>query len=159
MKIHPVFYNSLLKPYHKTKEHSPNHEKPTPEIVNGKEGHYEIEAILMAQPTQNRKSMQYLIKWKGYPASENSWLPEKELTNAKELLDKLLRFYPHFSTFLTHVTSRALSFPRHLPRAPSMCLQIMGFIFAYVALTCIILFAHILIWFLTAVPRLLITFL
>ena len=32
--------------------------------------------------------MQYLIKWKGYPASENSWLPEKELTNAKELLDQ-----------------------------------------------------------------------
>jgi hypothetical protein len=32
--------------------------------------------------------MQYLIKWKGYPALENSWLPEKELTNAKELLNQ-----------------------------------------------------------------------
>ena len=42
----------------------------------------------MARPTRNRKSTQYLIKWKGYPASENSWLPEKELTNAKELLDQ-----------------------------------------------------------------------
>jgi hypothetical protein len=42
----------------------------------------------MAQPTQNKKSTQYLIKWKGYPVSENSWLPEKELTNAKELLNK-----------------------------------------------------------------------
>jgi hypothetical protein len=71
----------------------------------------------------------------------------------------MLRFYPHFSTFLTHVTSRALSFPRHLPRAPSECLQIMGFILAYVALTCIILFAHALVWFLIAVPRLLIMFL
>jgi hypothetical protein len=74
-------------------------------------------------------------------------------------LDGVLRFYPHFSTFLTHVTSRALSFPRHLPCAPSMCLQIMGFILAYVALTCIILFAHALVWFLMAVPRLLIMFL
>jgi len=88
MKIHPVFHNSLLKPYHETKEHGPNHEKPAPKIVNDKEGHYEIEAILMAQPTHNRKSTQYLIKWKGYPALENSWLPEKELTNAKELLDQ-----------------------------------------------------------------------
>jgi hypothetical protein len=87
MKIHPVFHNSLLKPYHETKEHGPNYEKPTPEIVNDEEGHYEIEAILMAQPTCNRKSTQYLIKWKGYPVLENSWLPEKELTNAKELLD------------------------------------------------------------------------
>jgi len=79
--------------------------------------------------------------------------------HASNNLHCVLRFYPHFSTFLTHVTSRALSFPRHLPRAPSMCLQITGFIFAYIALTCIILFAHVLIWFLTAVPRLLITFL
>jgi hypothetical protein len=88
MKIHPVFHNSLLKPYYKTKEHSPNHEKPAPEIVDGEEGHYEIETILMAWPTCNKKSMQYLIKWKGYPASENLWLPEKELTSAKELLDR-----------------------------------------------------------------------
>jgi hypothetical protein len=88
MKIHPVFHNSLLKPYHETKEHSPNYEKLAPEIINDEEGHYEIETILMARPTRNRKSMQYLIKWKGYPASENSWLPEKELTNTKELLDQ-----------------------------------------------------------------------
>jgi hypothetical protein len=71
----------------------------------------------------------------------------------------MLRFYPHFSTFLTHVTSHALSFPRHLPRASNMCLQITGLILAYIALTCTILFVHVLIWFLTAVPRLLITFL
>jgi hypothetical protein len=88
MKIHPVFHNSLLKPYHETKEHGPNYKRPALEIVNEEEGHYEIEDILMARPTRNRKSMQYLIKWKGYPASENSWLPEKELTNAKELLDQ-----------------------------------------------------------------------
>ena len=88
MKIHPIFHNSLLKPYCETKEHGPNYKKPAPKIVNNEEGHYEIEAVLMARPTHNKKSTQYLIKWKGYPALENSWLPEKELTNAKELLDK-----------------------------------------------------------------------
>jgi Chromo (CHRromatin Organisation MOdifier) domain len=87
MKIHPVFHNLLLKPYYETKEHGPNHERPSPEIVNGEEGHYEIESILKARPTRNKKSTQYLIKWKGYPESENSWLPEKELTHTTELLN------------------------------------------------------------------------
>jgi hypothetical protein len=45
------------------------------------------------------------------------------------------------------------------PCAPSMCLQITKLILAYVALTCITLFAHALVWLLTAVPQLLITFL
>jgi hypothetical protein len=96
MKIHPVFHNSLLKPYCETKEHGPNYKKPAPEIVND-EGHYEIETILMAQPTQNKRSTQYLIKWKGYPTSENSWLPEKELTKAKELLDKFKQQEKHMT--------------------------------------------------------------
>jgi hypothetical protein len=48
MKIHPVFHNSLLKPYYETKEHGPNHKKPTLKIVNGKEGYYKIESIIMA---------------------------------------------------------------------------------------------------------------
>jgi hypothetical protein len=41
--------------------------------------------------------MQYLIKWNGYPASENLWLPEKELTNAKELLDKFKQQEKHMT--------------------------------------------------------------
>jgi hypothetical protein len=71
----------------------------------------------------------------------------------------MLQFYPHFSTFLTHVTSHALSSHVTYPCAPSMCLQITGLILAYVALMCIILFAHVLVWFLMAVLQLLITFL
>jgi len=39
-----------------------------------------------SRPTRNRKSTQYLVKWKGYQDSENSWLPAKELQTAKELL-------------------------------------------------------------------------
>src|SRR6201992_981929 len=86
MKIHPMFHNSLLKPYVETFHHGPNYLCPPPDIVEGEEGHYEIEQILASRPTRNRKSTQYLVKWKGYPDSENSWLPTKELTHAKELL-------------------------------------------------------------------------
>ena len=86
MKVHPVFHNSLLKPYIETPQHGPNFARPPPDIVAGEEGHYEIEKILVSRPTRNHKSTQYLVKWKGYPDSENSWLPAKELTHAKELL-------------------------------------------------------------------------
>jgi hypothetical protein len=86
MRIYPIFHNSLLKPYTETKEHGPNYICPPPEIVEGEEGHYEIKLILTSWPTRNQKSMQYLVKWKGYPNSENSWILAKELTHAQELL-------------------------------------------------------------------------
>src|SRR5207302_1262179 len=89
MQIHPVFHNLLLKPYIETPAHGPNFARPPPEIIGGEEGHYEIEEILQEHPTRNKKSTQYLVKWKGYPASENSWLPARELTHTKDALHKL----------------------------------------------------------------------
>jgi len=86
MRIHLVFHNSLLKPYKETAVHGPNFACPPPEIIGGKEGHYKIERILTSHPTRNQKSAQYLVKWKGYPDSENSWLPAKELQSACKLL-------------------------------------------------------------------------
>jgi hypothetical protein len=88
MRIHSIFHNSLLKPYVETSAHGPNFTWPPPEIIGGEEGHYEIEKILQEQLTRNKKSTQYLVKWKGYLDSENSWLPAKELTHAQELLCK-----------------------------------------------------------------------
>ena len=86
MKIHPVFHNSLLKPYHETQAHGPNFERPPPEIIEGEEGHYEIDKILAARPTRNHKSTQYFVHWKGYTDADNSWIPAGELTHAKELI-------------------------------------------------------------------------
>jgi hypothetical protein len=78
----------LLKPYVKTSTHGPNFTRPPLEIIGEEEGHYEIEEILQEHPTRNKKSTQYLVKWKGYLDSENSWLPAKELTHAKDALCK-----------------------------------------------------------------------
>jgi len=86
MRVHPVFYNLLLKPYHETQAHGPNFKQPPLEIVRGEEGHYKIDKVLAARPTRNHKSTQYFIYWKGYTDADNLWIPAGELTHAKELV-------------------------------------------------------------------------
>jgi len=86
MRIHPVFHNSLLKPYTETTAHGPNFARPPPEIVREEEGHYKIKKILQSCPTRNCKSTQYLVYWKGYMEADCTWIPAKELTHAKELV-------------------------------------------------------------------------
>jgi len=92
MRVHPIFHNSLLKPYHEIQAHGPNFERPPPEIVGEEEGHYEIDKVLVACPTRNHKSTQYFIHWKGYTNADNSWIPAGELTHAKELVTE---FHTH----------------------------------------------------------------
>jgi transposase InsO family protein len=86
--VHPVFHNSLLSPYRETTTHGPNFTRPPPDIVEGEDEHYEVEFILQSRPTPNRKGIQYLIKWKGYPHSENSWLPASQMKHAAETVQQ-----------------------------------------------------------------------
>src|SRR5712672_237743 len=87
-RIHPMFHNSLLTPYKETKEHGPNFTQPPPDIVEGEEDHYEVETVLDARPTPNRRGIQYLIKWVGYPNSENSWIPASGMKHASKLVQE-----------------------------------------------------------------------
>jgi hypothetical protein len=70
--IHPIFHASLLTPYVETIEHGANYTRPPPDMIKGEE-QYEVEAVQTHQH-QNHK-LQYLIKWKGYPESDNTWEP------------------------------------------------------------------------------------
>ena len=83
-KIHDVFHANLITPYKETMMHGPNYSRPLLDLVDG-EKEFEVEQILgMKQMGKGRKT-QYLVKWKGYPTSDNSWEPEKNL-NVKELI-------------------------------------------------------------------------
>src|SRR6266550_2751797 len=82
-KIHDVYHAALLTPFKETSFHGTTETKPPPDLVEG-EQEYEVEAILAHR--QFRGKYQYLVKWKGYDSSENTWEPENNLTHMKELL-------------------------------------------------------------------------
>ena len=108
-KIHNVFHACLLTPYKETDEHRLNDTNPPPDLIDG-EQEYEVEAII-AHRKQGRQ-MQYLVKWKGYNSSENTWQAENTLLNAGEILAEYKELWtlrhichPHLSTLhLCHPT-------------------------------------------------------
>ena len=82
-KIHPVFHITLLSPYRENTAHGKNFPEPPPDLIEG-EHEYEVESILSARGKGKRR--RYLIKWKGYPDSENTWEPEENLERSQDLL-------------------------------------------------------------------------
>jgi hypothetical protein len=77
-RIHDVFHVSLLSPYRKTTTHGPNFTRPLPDLI-GREEEYEVQAILNYRHHGRSRMLQYLIKWKGYPHSNNTWEPADQV--------------------------------------------------------------------------------
>ena len=95
LHIHNVFHVDLLIPFHETKEHRTNYMQPPPKLIDEEE-EYEVEEIINDRFTKRgrRSTRQYLVKWKGYPVSENSWVDSKDLHAPqlqKEYLQSKLR--------------------------------------------------------------------
>ena len=85
-KIHDVFHADLLTPYRETELHGPNFTKPPPDLIDGEE-EYEIEEILQSRKYGRGRKVQYLVKWKGYPDSENQWVDWDDLHADEALAD------------------------------------------------------------------------
>ena len=90
-KIQLVFHASLLSLYHKNTVHGPNFPKPPPDLI-AREEEYEIDQILRHQGTSRNRS--FLIRWKGYSAEEDSWIPEANLSHATEALQEYKTLRP-----------------------------------------------------------------
>ena len=91
-QIHPVFHASLLSPYIETDAHRPNYSRPPPDLIGGEE-FYEVEQIRDHQHHGHSRTLQYLIKWKGSPESDNTWEPA-DLVLAPDLLRQYHKHRP-----------------------------------------------------------------
>jgi hypothetical protein len=90
-----VFHANLITPYKETELHGPNFTRPPPDLVDGEE-EFEVEKILDARPQGRGRKMHYLVKWKGYPTSDNSWEPEENV-HAEKLIKEFHKRNPKHS--------------------------------------------------------------
>jgi len=109
--IHDVFHIDLLTPYRETELHGSNYSRPAPDLVDNNE-EYEIERILDSQQFGRGRKKQYLIKWKGYPDSDNEWVDARDV-HAPEVIRE---FKKQNSAAETHIRKGNTSeFPIPLP--------------------------------------------
>ena len=92
--IHNVFHTSLLSPYSKTPAHSPNFSRPPPDLISEEE-EYEVESIKAHCYFGWNKKLQFLIQWKGYLESDNTWEPTDSV-HAPDLVEEYKQRTPSF---------------------------------------------------------------
>ena len=76
--VHPVFHTDLLTPYRETPFHEENYQRPPAKLVQGAE-EYEVKAVPGMCHYGRRKKHQYLVRWKGYPDSNNEWVDHTDM--------------------------------------------------------------------------------
>ena len=77
MRIHPTFHVSLLEP-------APHGTETQDTIEVDPEQEYEVERIIGKRHKHGKT--EWLVKWKGYGDTENTWEPDENLTNCEELI-------------------------------------------------------------------------
>ena len=53
--------------------------RPPPDLIDGEE-EYEVEHVLAKRRIRQRHQLQYLVKWKGYPDTDNQWINAQDMS-------------------------------------------------------------------------------
>jgi hypothetical protein len=110
--IHPVFHIDLLTPYKETITHGPNYQCPVPDLVD-REEEYSMEKILDSWKFGRRRHLQYLVKWEGYPDSDNMWV-DKDDVFADDKVQEFKESNPAKETHIRSLSSAKSPYPSAL---------------------------------------------
>jgi hypothetical protein len=78
-----MFHMRLLTLFREMSAHRSNYLHPPPDLIDSIEEH---EVKFITRHRSCGQSHQYLVKWKGYPTTDNTWEPKLNLEHAAELL-------------------------------------------------------------------------
>ena len=109
-----MFHIDLLTPYRETITHGANYQRPPPDLVDNAE-EYEVEKILDSRLFGRRRRLQYLVKWKGYPDSDNMWVDKDDVFAD----DKVREFKGSNPDARTHIRTMRTDEEPHSPLASS----------------------------------------
>ena len=112
-----MFHIDLLTPYRETKVHGKNYWRPPPELIDNQE-EFEVEAVLDSRRFGRGRRLQYLIKWLGYPSSDNQW-EDADKVHADQLVRDFQKRHPHKETHLRG--GRTVKFPPSPSLMPCIC--------------------------------------
>lgn len=78
-RLHNVFHVSLLEPWYG--ERNEHESMPLPDLEDDQQ-EYEVEEVKDEHKFDGQ--LHFLVKWKGWPSEYNEWVPEYNMTNARE---------------------------------------------------------------------------
>jgi hypothetical protein len=93
LRVHPTFHVSKLRKF--VPETIPGCNNPPalpPPILIDRQEEFEVEKLENSHVHWGR--LQYLVKWKGYPSSENTWEPTSAVKNSPDLVTAFHRNHP-----------------------------------------------------------------
>jgi hypothetical protein len=105
-RLHPVFHVDKLSPWRGNDVNGILPPPPQPVELEDGDLEYEVEEILDSElgGRGGSRHTRYLVKWKGYDASFNTWEPESNLVGASAVVEEYHQRYPTAARFVPGVT-------------------------------------------------------